>query len=162
MRPIITSKKHFVQLSPTTTAGTTTFTLELAEAVQNLGAGTTPDLIAVGATVKAVWLEFWVVSNTNALGSGSIILEKLPSAVTPITFAQSQALFTYPNKNNILYVTQGLTGADDVTSPTPFVRGWFKIPKGKQRMALGDKLVLNFTGIVGIQFCGMAIYKEYT
>jgi len=44
------------------------------------------------------------------------------------------------------------------------MRGWYKIPKTKQRFGLGDRLVLQIAsqGTDALDFCGFATYKEYT
>ncbi len=115
-----------------------------------------------GATIKAVYIEAWVTSNGSAQSSAVISLEKQVGGSTPMTYALSVAMTSYANKKNVFYVTEGLT-PPNVQNPIPFLRGWFKIPKGKQRFGLGDKLVLNFSGIVGGNtLCGLYIFKEYT
>ena len=96
------------------------------------------------------------------MGSGITTFEKVPGGKPAMTAAQSADLSSYPNKNNVFFVSQGLYPADN-QNPLPVMRGWFKIPKGKQRMALGDKLVINFHSQTnGIDACGISIYKEYT
>lgn len=159
MRPTVTTRKHVIQRSPTTQAGGAISTLIVANALQNLGSGTAPGAVTVGARISAIYAEFWCTSDDAGAGSANITLEKLPSGLTPMTFAQSIALFTYPNKNNIFYITQGLVPAE-VQPGLPLIRGWFKIPKGKQRMALGDQLVINFSGITGLTECGFVVFKE--
>ncbi len=78
-----------------------------------------------------------------------------------MTFAEQTALHSYNQKNLVFYHTQGITNDQDADA-TPFLRQWFKIPKGKQRMALGDNLLVS----VSVQaldniICGFATYKEY-
>ncbi len=70
-------------------------------------------------------------------------------------------LMVYPNKKNILFYSQGVIG-DLTTQSIPVVRNWFLIPKGKQRMGLGDKIVETLTATAAvIQNCGFSTYKEY-
>jgi len=135
--------------------------LTIAEAKQDLGDGTNTDEVAVGSVIKAVYVEVWCLSD-DAMGFGStnITFEKVPSGGAAMNFGNSQALFQYPNKNNVLYITQGLV-ADQNSTPLPFMRMWIKIPKGKQRMSLGDRLVLNIAGITGVTACLQLVYKEY-
>ncbi len=159
MRPTINTKKHIVQRSPQSQAGGVITEVILVDAVQNLGAGTAAGVVTVGAKVAAIYIEFWCTSDDASQGSANITLEKRSSGLTAMTFAQSIALFTYPNKNNVFYITQGVVPGN-VQTPVPLIRGWFKIPKGKQRMALGDKIVLNFSGITGATECGFAVFKE--
>jgi len=79
-----------------------------------------------------------------------------------MTFGESTALGLYSNKRNCLAIQMGLTSPSDGT-PIPLMRGWFKIPKGKQRMALADKLFLNISSpITGGSICGVVVYKIYT
>ncbi len=160
MKASIQSRKHIVQESVFTVALGATTTKNVAVAVERTIANTVTEVVE-GATIKAIFLEFWITSDDAAQGSCSITLEKRSSGAGAITFAEAQALDSYANKKNILYFTQGLS-PPNVQSGIPFVRGWFKIPKGKQRFGLGDILAINFTGITnGANICGMAIYKEY-
>ena len=121
------------------------------------------DEVIEGATVKAAFVEMWLLDSSND-GSFIVSLEKRPALATAMSFAQSNALGTYPNKKNVLYVTQGLSPNNGVGNPVPIIRQWFKIPKGKQRFGLNDKLVLNITnnGLNNLEFCGFFTYKELT
>ncbi len=79
-----------------------------------------------------------------------------------MTLAQSQNLGAYPNKKNILYTTQGiLADANDGGPTIPLIRGWIKIPKGKQRMGLDDRIVVNITAVGALRLCGISTFKEY-
>ncbi len=70
------------------------------------------------------------------------------------------ALNAYDNKKNIIYTQIGLI-SDNLTYPMNVIKGWFKIPKGKQRMGLNDRWNLNiFAQSNGITGCGMFIFKE--
>ncbi len=114
-----------------------------------------------GSVVKAVYVEYWVTSDDATLSSGTASIEKVPSEATNMTFGQSQALGAYPNKKNLFEVHQGLFPSQ-TQNPQNIFRHWVKIPKGKQRMGLGDEIVLNISSINdGIKFCGFSTYKEY-
>ncbi len=82
-----------------------------------------------------------------------------------MTTASMAALHDYANKKNILFTAQGLLTPTD-GGQVPVVRGWYKIPKGKQRFGLTDQLFVsirnNNATSIDINFCGLAIYKEYT
>jgi len=157
----LVTHKHLRQRTPTEVAFGAIFTEDVAIASQN------PDRTAsaqcdVGALVKAVYVELWFLTGDNQPGSTVVTVEKLPSGITPMTHAQSVNLHNYPNKNNLFYSTQGLVG-DANTNPSPLLRQWILIPKGKQRMSIGDKLVVNITGLTNnISFCGMYIWKDRT
>ncbi len=162
MRPVIHSQKHYVQQSRSTVATVALNTIDIILAVEGTIANAVDEVIE-GAIIKAVYVEMWLI-DAGAAGSFSITLEKRPSNLGAIAFATSQALGAYGNKNNILYTTQGLTPNDGLTGPMPVIRQWFKIPKGKQRFGLGDKLVLNIAnmGANDLFHCGFFIYKELT
>ncbi len=127
---------------------------------------TTPDGVEEGATVKACYVEFWVSQDSaSVVGSYTIVLQKDPGSNANITSANMAALHDYDNKKNILFTAQGLLTPND-GGQVPVLRGWYKIPKGKQRFGLRDKLNLiirnNNATAIDINFCGLAIYKEYT
>ncbi len=160
MKPVIQSVKHITQHNAGTVAQGAIGVLIFVDTVKDY-AGVVNE-VPVGSLVKAIYVEMWCLSDAATFGNVSITLEKVPNDSTKMTTAQSTNLDAYPNKHNILYTTQGLT-APSGANPTPFLRGWFKIPKGKQRMALGDQIVLNISSIVqAIEFCGLSIYKSYT
>lgn len=161
MKPQIHSEKHVQQYTVTTVGlgaiGQANPVLTVASADADA-----VNEVVYGTTVKAIYLELWVTSDDAAQGSAVISVEKRTGSSTAMTYAQSIALNSYPNKKNVFFVTQGLTPTN-VGTPTPFFRGWIKIPKGKQRFALGDSLTINLSGISnGINYCGLCIYKAYT
>lgn len=162
MKPTINSRKHIVQASLTTVQ-------ELArgnELIINAVADQpdAPAEVVVGATVKAVYLEFWLLGESGEPCTATWIVEKVQNNQASATYAQMQALDTYENKRNIFQMGQGVIG-DSGSNPVPVVRGWVKIPKGKQRFALGDSIKISFAcvGVAdnGLEYCGTAIFKEY-
>jgi len=162
VKPIIHSTKHYVQQSRSELATVTATAIDIILSVE----GTTANLVdevVEGSTVKAVFVEMWLLDSSND-GSFIVSLEKRPSGLGGMTFTESNALGTYNNKKNLLYVTQGLSANNGVGNPVPIIRQWFKIPKGKQRFGLNDSLVLNITnnGLNNLEFCGFFTYKELT
>ncbi len=121
--------------------------------------------VVQGSIVKAIWLEFWII-NIGATGEDSqfnMSIYKLPGGSTDMTYAQSINLGAYENKKNVLYSTQAnLIAEVDGGMAFPTYKGWFKIPKGKQRMGLGDQIIaaISSTGQAA-RICGLATYKEY-
>ncbi len=102
----------------------------------------------------------WLTSDDTAAGTAIVTLEKVPAGATAMTAAQSAALNDYPNKKNILHTQMGLLGPN-TQYPMAVVKGWFKIPKGKQRFGLKDILSLNIHGQSnGLAGCGFFIFKE--
>ncbi len=160
MRAPVTSVKHYVQKSLTTVASGTIDSFTVVHAVTT-AANTDSDEVQEGSVVKAVYVEMWARSGTATEGAVLISLYKKPGIGTAMSFADHIALFDYDNKKNILYHTQGLTNSTDVAA-TPFIRQWFKIPKGKQRMGLNDSIILAVSAqVLSVDICGFAVYKEY-
>ncbi len=160
MKTPISSVKHYVQISlQTVLAGAIgTFTLAHSVAPASLGDA---DEVREGSVIKAVYIELWVRAGDTAPGSTLVSFYKKPGIGTAMTFADQVALWSYDNKKNVLYHTQGLTNDQDADA-IPFVRQWFKIPKGKQRMGLNDSLILAVSAqALDNILCGFATYKEY-
>ncbi len=162
MKPIIHSQKHYVQQSRSQVATVAKLSVSIISSVESTVANLVDEVVE-GANIKAVYVEMWILDTSND-GSFVISLEKRVANSPLMTFAQSNALGTYPNKKNILYVTQGLSPNNGVGNPVPIIRQWFKIPKGKQRFGLSDQLKLNITnnGLNDLEFCGFMTYKELT
>ncbi len=164
MRSPIHSKKHIVQISQSTVGQALAVTTDLVVAAE--APSTTPDGVSEGALVKACYVEYWVSQDSaSVVGSYTIALYKNPGGVNTIGAATMAALHDYGNKKNILFTAQGLLTPND-GGQVPVLRGWYKIPKGKQRFGLKDELNLtirnNNATAIDINFCGLAIYKEYT
>ncbi len=156
----INSEKHYNHQSPTSVAASAILTVDIVNAVAQPAVSTSFDVRA-GAVVKAVSIELWVLANAAGHASFTFSVEKAKGGQPDMTFAQSIGLNVYPNKGNILYTTQGFVGGEG-NNAMPLLKQWIAIPKGKQRFALGDQLRLNISSIsVGIQFCGLYIFKEY-
>lgn len=159
MKPVIQTNKHYRQLTPGTVGLASIVELVIAESVARQDANANNE-VSEGAVVKAVFVEMWLTSDDATQGSIVATVEKVPSGATAMTYAQSISMYTYPNKKNVLATHQGLV-APNVQSGIPVFREWIPIPKGKQRMGLGDKIVLNISGISnGANYCGFFTYKE--
>ncbi len=161
VKPMIHSEKHMVARSLLTIQEQTLTRLSIAQAV---AVPTNQTHVREGATVKAVWVEIWHLGESSQPCVQISTFEKTTGESPQMTFTQSQALNDYANKKNILKMSQGQVG-DSNTNPVPVFREWIPIPKGKQRMGLGDRIDLNVScvGVAdnGLQVCGMFIYKEY-
>ncbi len=160
MKPIIHSTKHIVQTPISQIATGVRENILIAVAVESTVANTSTE-IAEGSIIKAVFVEMWLQNQSN-LGHSIIVLEKVPIGNAGASFANMGSLFTYVNKKNILFTHEGLTSNDAIGNPLPVIRQWFKIPKGKQRFGLGDRLVLTISNPSSnnLDRCGMFIYKE--
>ncbi len=162
VRPMVHSTKHYVQFSRGQVTTSSVGVLDIALAVESTVANLV-DEVQEGSTIKAIYIELWLIDNGND-GSQVTALVKLPANVATVTYANMNALGTYTNKRNVWYVTQGLTPNDGVAQPVAVMRQFFKVPKSKQRMALGDsiRLVIANNSLQDLNFCGFATYKEYT
>ncbi len=157
----INSAKHIIHHSIfSVTTGTIVVTDEAVSV--DVPDVTAANEVRSGAVIKAIYIEAWILSNSGTVkGTFNITVEKSKGGQPDMTFGQSVALNAYPNKANIFYTTQGIIG-DESTNPVPILRQWIAIPKGKQRMAFGDKIKVNYSAtITGIQVCGISVYKEY-
>jgi len=161
MRPVIHSRKHFVQISLDPIAAGAREEKIIVAAVKVEDQNALHEVVE-GAIVKAVFVEMWWRSQTTTAASGIATIEKLPLNANGPTTTELAALGDYNNKKNVLYTTQGLINDDNIA--VPFLRQWIKIPKSKQRFGLGDNLVMNIfaQGAVAIEICGFFTYKEYT
>ncbi len=162
MRPIIHSVKHYVQFPIDQISTGARQIITLATAVESTLANLSTE-VPEGTLVKAVYVELWLDNQSN-LGESIVILEKTVAGQTPASFSNMGNLFAYENKKNILFTHQGLTSNDVGGNPVNIMRAWFKIPKGKQRMGLGDSIEIVIANVSAnnLNRCGFAIYKEYS
>ncbi len=160
----INSNKYYVHQTIVTVVSGVILNVNLVDAVVAPAAATSFQ-VEEGSLVKAIWVELWLTGASTAGNTSSfnITLEKIPANQTAMTFTQSANLGAYPNKKNILYTTQGVIGSVAGGQPLPLLRQWFAIPKGKQRMGLSDRIMLNISnqGSIDEIICGIFIYKEY-
>ncbi len=164
MRAPIHSKKHIFQISQSTVAQAAVVNTILA--VSQEAQATTPGQMEEGALLKACYVEFWLSQDSaSVVGSYTVILAKLPGTGGLPTATNLAALHDWTNKKNILFTAQGLLTPND-GGQIPVLRQWYKIPKGKQRFGLNDRLVVsirnNNATAIDINFCGLAVFKEYT
>ncbi len=158
----INSIKHYVQSDNADILTTARRKIEVVEAVAQNAVSNTQDVVE-GSIVKAIFLEYWIHSESLAgiENKFQLVIEKAPSGTASVSFAEMNTLMGYHNKKNVLFFSQGVTG-DLSTQGIPIVRQWFKIPRGKQRMGLGDTITVSISAS-GATFasCGFATYKEY-
>jgi len=162
LRPVIKSRKHLVQLPFNQLSTGTAENNLLLESVA-VTAKNTPREVEEGAIVKAIFVELWLQNSAND-GHSVVTLSKQTDSGLGPTFAELATLDTWGNKKNILFTHEGLTSNDGVGNPVRIMYSWFKIPKTKQRMGLGDILSLSISNPSSnnLNRCGLAIYKEYT
>jgi len=161
----IVSIKHYVHRTNVVVATGVIQNNPVVTAVAVSAAGGNAQDVTEGSLVKAVYIEIWLIGGgtTTQTTQFNITVEKIASGQNPLTFTQSLNLGAYPNKKNILYTTQGVVGQGvDGHNSMPLIRTWIMIPKGKQRMGLGDEISLNVSNLgTAINVCGVFTYKEY-
>ncbi len=162
VRPMVHSNKHYVQQSIATITGSAKLDIVIVDSV-NATAANLVNEVAEGSTIKAVFIEMWIRAGETTAGSVIVNLMKYPGGLGVLGTAFLAAMGTSANKKNCLYFTQGLVNDQDADA-IPFLRGWFKIPKSKQRFGLGDRLVLQIfaQGAIDLHICGFETYKEYS
>ncbi len=162
----INSVKHYVHQTNANLASGVIRNQVLVDAVTVAAAGGNAQDVTEGSLVKAVHLDFWCMNEaaTGVNTQFNAILEKVPTGQAGATAGEMVNLGAYENKKNILNSFQGnLAAAVDGAQSLPYMQGWFKIPKGKQRFGVGDSLVLSLlTSGATVAICGLCTYKEYT
>ncbi len=164
MRPQINSEKHIVQLNRATTVGPAGIqNINLVSVLAQDAVASLPQDVRIGTNVKAVWLEWWCSGSNNDQSAVTAILYKTVGDTDIIDTTDMSLLNEYTNKKNILATFQGILGDSGSANPVPIFRGWFKIPKGKSRFGLGDKLRITLQAKdTDVESCGLCIYKAYT
>ncbi len=154
---MINYQKHILQIQPDTVTSLTNKIINIAS-VESAPADSNPSTVSIGTKIIAVFIELWLLSNSTTVSSGQAVLIK-GAGGDEIEYLEQLDLHNYQQKKNVLHITQGLVGEFN-SNPTPFFRGWYKIPKGKQRFGQGDKLYLAIADFgTDVQFCGVVVYK---
>ncbi len=156
MKQVINSDKHYVHLPVIAITSGNVSTFELVDVDNSLASASD---VRVGAVVKAVFLELWADSPTSSKTINSAVLKR-PSGASAPSIANLGNMGAYINKKNVFMFHQGLAPSNG--NVVPLFREWILIPKGKQRMGLGDSIVVT-TGATGatMNICGFATFKEY-
>ncbi len=165
MKPVITSVKHYVHVTNQTLASNVALAIVVADAVVAPATGNAFD-VKEGSIVKAVHLELWLqnVGASNNATQFELVIEKVPANQASVTNTQILNLGAYLNKKNILFTSQGIiANSVDGANSVPIIRDWVLIPKGKQRMGQGDRIVMTIFNLGFLmRVCGLQTYKEYT
>lgn len=163
MKAPIHTEKHYLQTTLSTVAAGASLNVVCIDAVGVAAKTEGLSKVVSGAVVKAIYLEYWLI-NSSLNGFDIFTAGKYPSGLSAPNFAESVSLGTFDGKKNILHTHQGLSANDGVGNPIPIIKGWLKIPKGKQRFGLGDRFICAFANPAADDavICGFALFKEYT
>ncbi len=162
VRPMVHSTKHYVQTSITSIAAGAVGNVTIADAVSVNDKNLVNEVVE-GSTIKAVYLEHWLKAGVASnVASFIAVLYKAPTGLAAFSAAQIAAMGQTDNKKNVLYMTQGLINTEG-SQATNVVKQWFKVPKSKQRMGLGDRIFWSISAQgTDVDHCGFTTYKEYT
>ncbi len=161
VRPMVHSTKHYLQSSLRTVVAGANDNVTHIDAVAVVDKNATNE-VEEGSTVKAIYIEHWARTGDLAPGSFVYAVYKVPGGGAAFSTANMAALGSADNKKNILFTSQALLNDQDADA-IPIIRGWVKIPKSKQRMGLGDRIIsTHFAQVLDSIVCGFSTYKEYT
>ncbi len=163
MRPIIHSVKHYIQFTEFNVSSGSVSEHLYADAVPVTDVSSNQE-VQEGSSIKAIFIELWLTTDSSTSGTFVVTVEKTQQNAPIMTFSEMTTLNFYDNKKNILFTSQGILAGEGSGNPTPVLRQWIKIPKGKQRFGHRDQLRMNIASIGSAQLvgCSFATYKEYT
>ncbi len=160
----IVSIKHYHQQSNTSVASGAALILSPVIAIANTVLPTATNHVIEGSVLKAIYIEYWLKGEgaSDADTQFNFVVYKNPGGSNVMTFTDTVNLMAYDNKKNIFFASQGVIGGVGGGQSIPVLRQWVKLPRGKQRMGLGDRiqLAISTTG-QAMQVCGLSVYKEY-
>ncbi len=156
---IIHSRKEIVDSTNLAVAAATNTVVTLCTAVDNyVGATAT---CATGSIIKSVYLFQQIISGDSGVANADWFFVKAPSDVVD-SLPVPGATGGNQNRKWILHEEKGIPGnALDGAYPLTF-KGVIKIPRGRQRMGEGDKIVIKMRSADIYNACTKAIYKVYT
>ncbi len=160
IKPVIRSIKHYFHLPVAVATSGATLVTTLINTVAEGAARAAAIDVDEGTNVSAIYLEFWISGVTLDKTATWCVVKRVSNVASP-TFTEMANLGSYANKKNIFNVGQGIPPSNG--NVMNIYKGWFKIPKGKQRWGLGDKLVLVVAGVgTNVNVCGITTFKEFT
>ncbi len=172
----IDSRKHIIDTQGIVTASTSE-AITIAQGLDSADISVNANQCESGSTVTSFFLSVFYLIEGNITASNVPVINwyiiydragRLHNNGSP-TFGVGTrdlpiagATGLSPNRNQILHEEKGLTtSVSDGSTPMVF-KGVIKIPRGKQRMGVGDKILLvHSAGTEPMNFCFKAIYKDY-
>ncbi len=158
MRSRVNTTKHYTQQTSFGIGSGVVTDFPLVTAIaQGAAVANTFDVFE-GSVITAIYLEFWI-DGVTASKTAIWIVSKRSSDTTTPSATDMANLGAYDNKKNILNSGQGLPPSGG--NVMAIYKGWLKIPKGKQRFGLGDKLSLTVHSIgTTTNICGLSTFKD--
>ncbi len=171
LRPI-NSVKHIVETSGILAASTNTVLDELISG-NSVYALATTNGVPAGAKVNAFYFSFFAIAEGGEVAAEVPLVDwyviKNPGDTFASTFDSINlptpgATGAHVNKNKIIHTEKGLAGGGDAsTAGVPMIfKGVIKLPRGMQRIAVGDRFQICARANFNTKFCLQAIYKHYT
>ncbi len=152
-RPIIHTRKEIVDTTLLGVAAATISTVVVATVVNDYTGGVGD--VETGSKIKWIYLFIQCLA-TAGTANVDFYVSKNPPATTAVPGATGGDLF----RKYILHEEKGIPGnAADGAYPLTF-KGVVKIPKGRQRMAEGDKILVVIRGTDIHNACVKCIYKS--
>ncbi len=153
LRPIIHSRKEIVDSTLLGVTAGTISTVQLATVVNDY-VGTVGTCV-VGSIIKYIYI-FVQIIETATTSNVDWYVRKAPLAVNVDT---PGAIGGTLSRKYVLHEEKGIPGnSNDGAYPATF-KGVIKIPKGRQRMAEGDSILIALRGTGVHNACIKCIYK---
>ncbi len=170
LRPI-DSVKHIVETSGILGAGVNTVQSSIISGVDAYSLAATNG-VPTGAKVSSFYLSVFVISEGGEVANEVPLVDwyiiKNPNSVYGTTFSAQflptpGATGSHSNKSKIIHTEKGLAGGGDAsTAGVPMIfKGVIRIPKGMQRVAQDDEILLCARANFASKICTQAIYKHY-
>jgi len=133
----------------------------VAKAVDS-AANLTTNEVTRGCKIYRIWLEFWCYSNITGDTNALFNIEFGKSPGNNITLPNPGTVGSSNEKRNIFKEWKGLVGQRSLGGLPYTWKGWLKIPKSMQRMAIDDQFqfVIRAEGGTG-NYCLKALYKWF-
>lgn len=155
LRPI-NSVKNIVDSTNIGVAAGVATDVNLAVTVNDYtGAGVTE--VPIGAKVRSIYLFFQIQPQAAQGQVDAFVIDRPQGVTLPAaggTGGSSARKF-------ILHEEKGIPGTFNNGAPPLTYRGVIRIPRGRQRMAEGDAIILRLNCSTAYDCCVKAIYKFY-
>ncbi len=153
MRPVIHTRKEVVDSTLLVVAAGVTSAVTVAEAVNDY-TGAVGD-VEVGSVITSLYCFIQMLPTAITENVDFYVIKKPVGVANPTPGAVGGA----PQRKYVLHEEKGIPGnANDGAYPLTF-KGVVKIPKGRQRMAEDDKILVVLRGVGISNACIKVIYK---